>query len=62
MKIRFASERRATWRLRFVEIARQVQGPEAVPAPLAGHGLRARSRQSGFAAWRRARPGGMRLA
>lgn len=62
MKIRFASERRATWRLRFIEIARQVQGPAAAPGPFAGHGLKARSRQSGFAAWRRSRPGGMRLA
>ena len=54
MKTRIATPRRATWRDRFLEIARQVEGaaPRAPAHPAAG--LRLRARMAGFAALRRA--------
>ena len=54
MNMRFPSDRRATWRLRFLEIARQVEGSTVRPAGGAG-GLRPRSKMAGFATLRRAR-------
>lgn len=54
--MRFPSDRRATWRLRFLEIARQVEGSPARPTGGAG-GLRPRSKMAGFATLRRARRG-----
>ena len=55
MKIRTPiTARRATWRDRFLEIARQAEGIEArTGAALAG-GLRPRARMAGFATLRRA--------
>jgi hypothetical protein len=54
MNTRFPSGRRATWRLRFLEIARQVEGSTVRAVGGAG-GLRPRSRMAGFATLRRAR-------
>ena len=53
MKIRIPSDRRASWRDRFVEIARQVEGT-APRAMVAAAGLRLRMRTSAFAMRRRA--------
>ena len=55
MNTRFPADRRATtWRLRFLEIARQVEGV-AGPSPAVPGGLRPRSKMAGFATLRRAR-------
>ena len=54
MNSRFPSSKAPSWRDRFLEIARQVEGelsrPVAVPS-----GLRPRSRMAGFATLRRTR-------
>ncbi|HUP28703.1 MAG TPA: hypothetical protein VM122_00925 [Usitatibacter sp.] len=55
MNMRFPSDRRATWRLRFLEIARQVEGSGSRPSATGAGGLRPRSRMGGFATLRRAR-------
>ena len=52
MKIRIPSDRRASWRDRFVEIARQVDGTTA-PRAIVAAGLRLRMRTSAFAGMRR---------
>jgi len=54
MKIRNTVIRRATWRDRFLEIARQVEVIEARSGAALGLGLRARARMAGFATLRRA--------
>ena len=54
MNIRFPADRRATWRLRFLEIARQAEG-SGVPAAKGPGGLRPRSKMAGYATLRRAR-------
>ncbi|HYC35653.1 MAG TPA: hypothetical protein VEC19_04470 [Usitatibacter sp.] len=55
MKIRTTHlERRAAWRQRFIEIARQVEGARA-PAAVVAAGLRARMRSTGLAGLRRSR-------
>ena len=54
MNTRFPSERRATWRLRFLEIARQVEGSGSRPSATGAGGLRPRSKMAGFATLRRA--------
>ena len=55
MKIRTPiSARRATWRDRFLEIARQVDGIEVRPGAVLAAGLRPRARMAGFATLRRA--------
>jgi hypothetical protein len=56
MKIRFHTVKRATWRNRFVEIARQVEGGSAPIALVVAAGLRARSRAEAFSALRHIRP------
>ncbi|HET7731137.1 MAG TPA: hypothetical protein VFK48_14000 [Usitatibacter sp.] len=53
MNTRFPSDRRATWRLRFLEIARQVEAVGQRPAMPSG--LRPRSRMGGFATLGRGR-------
>ena len=53
MKIRIPSDRRASWRDRFLEIARQADGVSAPQAIVAAAGLRLRLRTSAFAAMRR---------
>ena len=53
MKIRIATERRRTWRDRFLEIARQVEGT-APRSLVVAAGLRLRQRTSAFAVARRA--------
>jgi hypothetical protein len=55
MNTRFPSDHRATWRLRFLEIARQVEGSGSRPSASGAGGLRPRSRMAGFATLRRAR-------
>jgi hypothetical protein len=60
MSTRFPTDRRSTWRLRFLEIARQVEGAGARPS---ASGLRPRSKMAGFASLRRnARTPGSALA
>lgn len=54
MNTRLPSDRRATWRLRFLQIARQVEGVTASPTPAVPGGLRPRSKMAGFATLRRA--------
>ena len=54
MKIRTPIARRATWRDRFLEIARQVEGIEARTGAALAAGLRPRARMAGFATLRRA--------
>lgn len=54
MNIRFPADRRATWRLRFLEIARQVEG-NGSPAAKGLGGLRPRSKMAGYATVRRGR-------
>jgi hypothetical protein len=56
MSTRFPSDRRASWRLRFLEIARQVEGSVSRPS---ASGLRPRSKMAGFATLRRARRSGV---
>ncbi|MGZ5032482.1 MAG: hypothetical protein ACXWAC_04720 [Usitatibacter sp.] len=58
MKIRFHTVKRATWRNRFVEIAREVEGGSAPIALVVAAGLRARSlsRAAAFNAPRAVRP------
>ena len=53
MKIRPIT-RRATWRDRFLEIARQVEGLEVRSGTELAAGLRPRARMAGFATLRRA--------
>ena len=48
------SARRATWRDRFLEIARQVEGLEVRSGAALAAGLRPRARMAGFATLRRA--------
>ena len=55
MNTRFPADRRATWRLRFLEIARQVEGSGSRPSASGAGGLRPRSKMGGFATLRRAR-------
>lgn len=55
MKVRSTSERRATWRDRFLEIARQVEALEVRPGGAGASGLRPRARMAGFALLRRTR-------
>lgn len=55
MKIRILSARRATWRVRFLEIARQVERGNAPRALVVAAGLRPRPRAPFFAP-RRPRP------
>ena len=54
MKIRTPTARRATWRDRFLEIARQVEGIEVRSGAALAAGLRPRARMAGFATLRRA--------
>ena len=54
MKIKTAIARRATWRDRFVEIARQVEALDARTQAALASGLRPRARMAGFATLRRA--------
>ena len=54
MNIRFPADRRASWRLRFLEIARQVEG-SGTPVARGLGGLRPRSKMAGYATLRRAR-------
>lgn len=55
MKIRTTPiARRATWRDRFLEIARQVEGIEVRTGAALAAGLRPRARMAGFATLRRA--------
>ena len=54
MKIRNTIIRRATWRDRFLEIARQVEAIEVRSGAALASGLRARARMAGFATLRRA--------
>ena len=49
MKIRIPSERRPSWRDRFVEISRQVEGERAPRALVVAAGLKLRLRTSVFA-------------
>jgi hypothetical protein len=55
MKIRILSERRATWRVRFLEIARQVESGNAPRSLVVAAGLRPRP-QAPFFTPRRTRP------
>ena len=48
MKIRFPTVRRASWRDRFLEIARQAEGGSAPRALVVAAGLRLRLRASSF--------------
>ena len=54
MKIRNATVHRATWRDRFVEIARQVESLDVRSQAALASGLRPRARMAGFATLRRA--------
>ncbi len=54
MKVRTPITRRATWRDRFLEIARQVEAIEVRSGAVLASGLRARARMAGFATLRRA--------
>ena len=54
MKIRTNAIRRATWRDRFLEIARQVDAIEVRSGAALASGLRPRARMAGFATLRRA--------
>ena len=54
MKIRTPIARRATWRDRFLEIARQVEGLEIRSGAALAAGMRPRARMAGFATLRRA--------
>ena len=56
MKIRFPSANRATWRNRFIEIARQVEAGSAPRSLVIAAGLRARSRIASQGALRHVRP------
>jgi hypothetical protein len=56
MKIRFYTAKRATWRNRFVEIARQVEGGSAPIALVVAAGLRARAKAAAFSTQRHIRP------
>ena len=56
MKIRFRTVKRASWRNRFVEIARQVEGGSAPIALVVAAGLRARSRAAAAGTLRHIRP------
>jgi hypothetical protein len=53
MKIRNPVVRRATWRDRFVEIARQVEALDVRAQAALASGLRPRARMAGFATLRR---------
>jgi len=55
MKIRIPSVRRATWRVRFLEIARQVESGNAPRSLVVAAGLRPRP-QAPFFTPRRSRP------
>ena len=54
MKMRNTVIRRATWRDRFLEIARQVEAIEVRSEAALASGLRPRARMAGFATLRRA--------
>ena len=54
MNIRTPITRRASWRDRFLEIARQVEGIEMRTGAALAAGLRPRARMAGFATLRRA--------
>ena len=54
MKIRSPIARRAPWRERFLEIARQVEALEVRTGAALASGLRPRARMAGFATMRRA--------
>jgi len=54
MRFRNAIIHRATWRDRFVEIARQVEALDARTQAALASGLRPRARMAGFATLRRA--------
>ena len=54
MKIRSPIARRAAWRERFLEIARQVEALEVRSGAALASGLRPRARMAGFATLRRA--------
>ena len=54
MKIRSPIARRASWRDRFLEIARQVEAIEVRSGAALASGLRPRARMAGFATLRRA--------
>ena len=56
MKIKTPTTRRTTWRDRFLEIARQVEGIEVRSGAALAAGLRPRARMAGFATLRRAQP------
>jgi hypothetical protein len=56
MKIRFYSTKRASWRDRFVEIARQVEAGSAPVALVVAAGLRARARAAAASGLRHIRP------
>jgi hypothetical protein len=56
MKIRFPSENRATWRNRFLEIARQVEAGSAPVSLVVAASLRTRSRLAAAGALRHVRP------
>ena len=53
MNIRTPTTRRATWRDRFLEISRQVEGLEVRSGAALAAGLRPRARMAGFATLRR---------
>ena len=53
MKIRTTAIRRATWRDRFLEIARQVDALEVRSGAALASGLRPRARMAGFATLKR---------
>ena len=53
MNIRTPITRRATWRDRFLEISRQVEGLEVRSGAALAAGLRPRARMAGFATLRR---------
>lgn len=55
MKIRVPFEPRASWRERFVQIAREVQGARAPRRLVVAAGLKLKMRTSAFAAGRRSR-------
>jgi hypothetical protein len=56
MKIRTTAIRRATWRDRFLEIARQVDALEVRSGAALASGLRPRARMAGFATLKRSQP------
>ena len=53
MKIRNTTVRRASWRDRFLEIARQAEALEVRSGAALASGLRPRARMAGFATLRR---------